>query len=232
MNMIKATTLVLAAAASVALADIQYVGDPGLELVYSFADEGGTRTLFINVDGRDSHDLEFNILNDFEFGDFYVAGLDSTRNGGFLTSFDDNDYGVLQSLQFGTGLGPELEDQIGFETLSHAGYLYDAFGNPESGGMLLGGTHYLGFSFMGYIPDPDNIGEELLVPMWGWMHVEFGMLQLDQGRGADPEPEVFVRVLEYGYEDTGSAIFVGQVPTPGSLALLALGGCVAARRKR
>ncbi|GEM_PF-4371352 len=232
MNMIKATTLVLAAAASVALADIQYVGDPGLELVYSFADEGGTRTLFINVDGRESHDLEFNILNDFEFGDFYVAGLDSTRNGGFLTSFDDNDYGVLQSLQFGTGIGPELEDQIGFETLSHAGYLYDAFGNPESGGMLLGGTHYLGFSFMGYIPDPDNIGEEILVPMWGWMHVEFGMLQLDAGREVGDEPEVFVRVLEYGYEDTGSAIFVGQVPSPGSLALLALGGCVAARRKR
>lgn len=217
----------------VAGGSIQYIGDPGLELIYTLDDLGTTQTLFIDVDGIDSHDLEFSIFNDFEDGDFYVAGLDSTRNGGFMTSFDDNDYGVLRTFSMGDEIGPDLKDSIGYETLSHAGYLYDSFGDAMSGGGLTPGTHFLGFAFGGLVPDPDQPGEFVFATLYGWMEVEFGELQvpLDVEAPGD-EPDVFVRINGYAWETTGGSIEAGQVPSPGSLALLGLGGVFVLRRSR
>lgn len=222
----------IATLSGVSFGGIQFVGDPGLELIYGVDDLEQTRTLFINVDGFDSHDLEFNILNDFQNGEFYVAGLDSTRNGGFITDFDDNDYGVLRTFEVDDEIGVGLEDGIGYETLSHAGYEYDDFGDVVTGGGLLPGTHYLGFAFGGLVPDPDQPGETMFATLYGWMQVEFGVLKLGTEGPGDDEPEVFVRINGYAWESTGGSILVGEVPSPGSLALLSIGGVFLARRSR
>lgn len=205
-------------------------------LQYTIADLDTTRTLEIDIDGRDGFDLEFQIYNSFGDQEYFIAGLDSTRNGGFITDFDDNDYGVLRTFEMGEEIGPALEDHIGYETLSYADYsFYLGGGMGESGGYLTPGTHILGFSFMGYVPDPDNLGEEIKVPLYGWMEVEFGDLIVEEEAeaAANGLSNVFVRVTQIAYATgDGESLLAGQVPAPGALALLGLGGLVTARRKR
>lgn len=57
---------------------------------------------------------------------------------------------------------------------------------------------------------------------FGWVRVILGASHTAAGRG----------MIEYAYEDSGRGIEAGRVPTPGSLALLGLGGLAAVRRRR
>ena len=77
---------------------------------------------------------------------------------------------------------------------------------------LAPGNSYIGFSF--------DIGAG---SQYGWARLDMA--------GA---PHNAFTVVDYAYADFGEAIAVGQVPAPGSLALLAIGagGLFGWRRKR
>ncbi len=194
-----------------------------LRLVYTPDDYDETRVMHVdvNLDGQD--DLEFQIVN--QEGNNHLAGLDSTRNGGFLTEFDNNDYGVFMTFAKDQAIGPGFEDAIGYETLTHAAYEYDEFGNLVVGGSLAQTQAYLGFAF--YTDQVEHPAEEGTI--YGWMLVSFGELIADDP--GDPE-KVFIEVMQIGYNNTvGQPAVVGRVPEPASVALLGAGAALLLRRR-
>lgn len=220
----------LALGAGAASGTIMYSA-PDLLLEYTAADIGTQKSLAIEPAGPEASPLEFVLYNDGAadpMGDFYVAGLDPTRGGGFITDFDDNDYGVFRTFAFGDSIGPDLEDGIGFETLTHAGYEYFDFGEMNTSTPHLNQTVYLAFGIFGELasstPNDPTFGT-----LYGWMCVEFGALKLPTD---STDPGVFVRVKEFAVQTSGSSMFVGEVPAPGSVAMVALGGVIALRRRR
>jgi PEP-CTERM motif len=74
--------------------------------------------------------------------------------------------------------------------------------SAANNGIPDGGTGYYGFKLM-----PTDSGG----PYYGWVH-------LTRGAGAMPG-----NVIDYAFETTGTAIGVGSIPEPSSLALLGLG---------
>jgi hypothetical protein len=82
------------------------------------------------------------------------------------------------------------------------------YGNDQ---WLAAGTGFIGFEF--------NIGGGL---QYGWARVKM-----------DGSPQNTMTLIDYAWGDVGTAINAGQIPEPGSLGLLALGGAgLLAWRKR
>jgi hypothetical protein len=201
----------------------EFVWQADLLMTYSPADRGDTKVMFIDVDADGSEDLEFQIIN--EQGNNHLAGLDSTRNGGFLSTFDDNDYAIFQTFSKDDEIGPDLEDDIGYETLTHAAYEYDEFGNLVTGGELAESEAYLGFGFFSDQVEGDQ--DEGII--YGWMLVEFGELIADDINQPD---KVFIHVKQIGYNNTvGESATVGYIPEPATMALLGTGALLLTGRK-
>ncbi|MEM1330180.1 MAG: hypothetical protein AAGG07_06440 [Planctomycetota bacterium] len=204
--LISAAMVVPAANAALFVRDVDY------ELVYTEFDVGQDLRMEIDIASDGETLFEFSILNEFAEGVFWMGGLDPTRSGGFLTSFDENDYGVFQTFEFGAQIGPDNEDDIGFETFTYAQYDFD-FG-AETGGGLENTSQYVAFSY----------GFDL----YGWMAVEFGTLEFDLDR---PE-STFIRVTQIGYQtEEGMPLLIG-VPSPGSAVLMGAGFATLSVRRR
>lgn len=80
----------------------------------------------------------------------------------------------------------------------------------SAGQFVSGSTGFIGFTLI------DNAANG---PYYGWMRVNFSNTG---GTGT---------IIDWAYENSGSAITVGAVPEPTSLALLALGGSLCAFRR-
>ncbi len=116
----------------------------------------------------------------------------------------------------GGGSSATLVDNLAAGTLISGASVYGS-GVSESTGStafnLNSSDNLVGFRFL---------NEGTATVNYGWVRVLLGATQNATGRA----------MIEYAYEDTGAGIEAGRVPTPGSLALLGLGGLAAARRRR
>lgn len=214
-----AFVLALTIATTIATANIVYDGETRrIDYVNSdFEDQ-----LFLNIDvnGDDSEDFTFTILNSET--ELFLGGLDFTRNNGFIGDFDDNDQHIFRTFSEGDVIGPDLEEDIGFETFSFAEYVFDG----DTGGGLAEQEVILGFgiftSGLGPMNDEDGV-------IYGWMRVRFGELFVTE----DFAPSnTFIEVVELAFDDTGAGIAAGLVPSPAAAATLGLAGLAGARRRR
>ncbi|MEM1185311.1 MAG: hypothetical protein AAGI53_09960 [Planctomycetota bacterium] len=206
-----------------AVAGVQRVELAQTRLEHTINDFGDTTSLDIDVTGDGVEDLTFEIFQGESGGlnEAWLSGIDFTRNGGFLTSFDDNDNGVFQEFNAGDTLGPANEDDIGFETRTYAQYDLDDFGSLISGGSLAGRTAYIGFGLFDAEPLPGGGTNE--GNRYGYMLVEFGPL-----RAIDLDNPAYIEILEVGIGGINAEF---RIPAPGGALAMAALGLVARRRR-
>ncbi len=136
---------------------------------------------------------------------FYMAGAVSARIAGFQAGA----FPYASRLNFGQGINSR--PFIGTGTFAKGTLAFR--GGYTNSQWLSSGIGYLGFRF--------DSGSGM----------QFGWVQIRMDKGA---PGNSYTIIDYAYGDVGDMISAGQVPEPGSLGLLALGGLglVAWRRKR
>ena len=112
----------------------------------------------------------------------------------------------------GGGSSTTLVDNLAAGTLISGASVYGSGASESTGSTafnLNSSNNLVGFRFL---------NEGTATVNYGWVRVLLGAAQNTAGRA----------MIEYAYEDTGAGIEAGRVPTPGSLALLGLGGLAAA----
>jgi hypothetical protein len=115
---------------------------------------------------------------------------------GAFAGFYASGYAYVSKLAFGAHI-----NKANFGTSAVIGTMAFAYGYPNSQ-WLKPGTGFVGFKFDG------GSGVQ-----YGWVRVTM-----------DGSPGNTFTVVDYAYGDVGDTITAGQIPEPGSLALLALGG--------
>ena len=136
---------------------------------------------------------------------FVAYGLASQAFAGNTITLGGHVNGSASELTLGQNISTRP-----FVTINRIVYSSGTFASPTgylAGGSAYGhwrngGTGFLGFKF-------DNGGGA----QYGWVRVTMG-----------PTPNDSFTVVDYAYGGISEHIFAGQVPEPGSLGLLALGG--------
>jgi hypothetical protein len=129
-----------------------------------------------------------------------IFGIKGNDSAGFVGAFI-NSREYVGKLSAGVAITGNNNFQLFGDNNAHSGNLALNGGQPNSQWQIAG-TGFIGFLF--------NAGGGV---QYGWARITM------DGANANS-----FTVVDYAYGDVGDFVFAGEVPEPGSLALLALGG--------